>query len=262
MERKVIATVAIGDKGQEWADISHPWMRRYAEACGADFFSLSGSGLNDLWPGFSKLLLGRLLEDYDRLIYVDSDILISPNAPNLFDVVPSESVGATRIDQLSPHEAPVLANGWVKNDIELSQTMFGSVGWSDTYYNSGALVFSKAHKEIFDRALKSAQSWHEVSTDRSQETFRVFADQSLFNYWTQALQFDVYDIGHAFNHTPAFNLRNHRYASHFSHYVRMRPHRRGNRSRQMRNDSWLMRHPKLHKFLIQYPKIARITDKI
>lgn len=262
MERKIITTVAIGEKGQEWADISHPWMRRYAESCGADFFSLSGSGLKDLWPGFSKLLLGRLLDDYDRLIYVDSDILISPNAPNLFDLVPPESVGATRIDQLSPHEAPAVANGWVKNDIELSQIMFGPAGWSDTYYNSGALVFSKAHKKIFDQALNCAQAWHEVPTDRSQETFRVFADQSLFNYWTQALQFDVCDIGHAFNHTPAFNLRNHRYGSHFYHYVRLRPHRRGDRSRQMRTDSWLMNHPMLHGFLTRHPKLARIMDKI
>lgn len=262
MERRIITTVAIGKKGQEWADISHPWMRRYAESCGADFFSLSGSGLKDLWPGFSKLLLGRLLNDYDRLIYVDSDILISPNAPNLFDLVPTECVGATRIDYLSPHEAPAVANGWVRNDIELSQAMFGSANWSECYYNSGALVFSKAHKNVFERALESAGSWYEVPTDRSEKTFRVFSDQTLFNYWTQALQHEVHDIGHLFNHTPAFNLRNHRYKSHFYHYVRLRPHRRGDRSRQMQMDSWIMSHPKIHSFLTFHTNIARILDKI
>lgn len=262
MTRKIITTVAIGEKGQKWADITHPWIRRYAESCGADFFSLSGSSLHNLWPGFSKLLLGRLLEDYDRLIYVDSDILISPNAPNLFDLVPIDNVGATRIDHLTPHEAPAVANGWIKNDIKLTQLMFGQAGWSDTYYNSGTLVFSKAHREIFERALNCAKEWHTVPTDTSLETFRVFADQSLFNYWTQALQFNVFDIGHAFNHTPAFNLRNHRYESHFYHYVRLRPHRRGDRVRQLRIDSWILNHPMLHSFLAEHPKFARIIDKI
>src|SRR5688500_3412148 len=75
---RVVATVATGKAGQQMADVVHPLMRQYAERCGADFFVLSGSGLKEMWPGFSKLMLGRLLHIYDRLLYVDSDILISP----------------------------------------------------------------------------------------------------------------------------------------------------------------------------------------
>ena len=55
MEKRIIVTVAVGENGQQWADYSHPLMRRYAERCGADFFALSGNNLQDMWPGFSKL---------------------------------------------------------------------------------------------------------------------------------------------------------------------------------------------------------------
>lgn len=261
MEKRVIATVAMGDAGQAWADISHAGTRRYAEACGADFFVLSGAGLKSLWPGFSKLLLGELLNNYDRMLYVDTDILISPDAPNIFELVPADKVGATVVDTLEPEYAPAVANGWFQNDIRLTQQMFGEAQWQEGYFNSGSLLFSKQHKCVFDQALEVAQQWFDVTTDRNQEQFRVFSDQSLFNYFVQANGFEVYDFKKDFNHTPAFNHQSHRYQSHFYHYVRLRPHRRGNRLRQMRNDAWIMRRPWLHRLLRDNIWMAKAVDR-
>ena len=252
---RVVATVVTGKAGQEMADVVHPRMRQYAERCGADFFVLSGSGLKEMWPGFSKLLLGRLLHIYDRMLYVDSDILISPSAPNVFDIVPRECIGATRIDELTPAEAPAIANGWTKNDIELTQRLFGDIGWKDCYFNSGAMVMSSEHRAVFDRSFECAEEW-------SSRKDRIFADQSLFNYWVQKFGIPVHDLGNKFNHTPAFNQRNHRYQSHFYHYVRLRPHRRGHRLRQMRMDSWIMAHPGLHGFLSRHPRLAGLVDRV
>ena len=252
-ERRVIATIATGEQGHAMAAVSHPWMRRYAESTGADFFVLVGSSLSSLWPGFSKLALGNLLQTYDRLLYVDSDVLIAPGAPNLFELVPAGKVGATRIDQLKAEEAPAIANGWVARDISLVQQMFGSIGWQTEYFNSGVMVFSSAHRILFETALRLAEDW-------SASKERTFADQTLFNYTVKKEGIDLVDLGMRFNHTPAFNMRGHRYSSDFYHYVRLRRHRRGSRTRQMKVDSWVMRHPGLHGLLKRRPLFARFMD--
>ncbi|TCS40292.1 glycosyltransferase [Reinekea marinisedimentorum] len=262
MEKRIIVTVAVGENGQKWADYSHPLMRRYAEQCGADFFVLSGHNLKDMWPGFSKLLLGSQLKVYDRMLYLDSDILVSPTAPNLFDFVPPDSLGATVIDSLPPEVAPAVKNGWISNDIKKSQKEFGDIQWSSEYFNSGAMLFCKEHLGIFESALSVAKHWFDISTDRSLSEFRVFADQTLFNYFAKARNAKVFDIGYKYNHTPAFNAFGHRYHSNFYHYVRLRPHRRGDRLRQMKIDSWILKNRKLHDFLVNNMSITRVVDKL
>ena len=196
------------------------------------------------------------------MLYLDSDILVSPSSPNLFEIVPSDCLGATVIDHLPPEVAPAVANGWITNDIHQTQKQFGDVNWKKEYFNSGSMLFSKEHISIFESALKVAKQWHEFPTERTITEFRVFADQSVFNYFAKATGAKIYDIGYSYNHTPAFNTFNHRYLSHFYHYARLRPHRRGNRIRQMNLDFWVLNHPKLHKFLTNNIWFTKIFDKL
>jgi hypothetical protein len=68
-------------------------MQRYAEKCGAAFHVITEHYRDDLRPDLSKFYLLRYLQQYERVLYLDADILIRPSAVNLFDDVAPHQVG-------------------------------------------------------------------------------------------------------------------------------------------------------------------------
>ena len=74
-------------------------MKKYAERIGADFIHINRRKINynktkNVNPVlFEKYQLYDILQNYDRALYIDSDVLITPNAPNIFDEVPFDVIG-------------------------------------------------------------------------------------------------------------------------------------------------------------------------
>ena len=59
------------------AEVSHPTLKAYAERIGAEFVVLSDEdAARHSTPHWAKLKLGDLLNRYDRIIYLDTDILV------------------------------------------------------------------------------------------------------------------------------------------------------------------------------------------
>ncbi len=91
--KKAIFTIMIGN------DPSYPLVyqsfEKYAKRVGADLirvteFSkhntiLSQGHLQRHAAWFEKTQMGNLLKKYDRVLYLDADIIISPNAPDIFE---------------------------------------------------------------------------------------------------------------------------------------------------------------------------------
>src|ERR1700754_4158307 len=72
---RALVTIACGSLFQRMAEISHPLLAAYAQKIGADFIvwdDFSGHTI----PHYQKLELKHVLENYDRVLYVDTDILI------------------------------------------------------------------------------------------------------------------------------------------------------------------------------------------
>lgn len=234
-------------------------MREYAHSLGADFLAVvdndiaSAENEDTREIPFGKLSISDLFGVYDRILYLDGDILVRPGAPDVFTVVPKDQIGATRVDHLPLEFAPAIRDGGVKQDIDLSQKIFGELGWEEEYFNSGVLVLSAPHREMLEHCRKHSGEW--VS-----EKSRAFNDQTLINYWTYRLQIPVYDLGRKYNHTPAFNWQDHRYNSYFIHYAGFRGHRRGNRYRQMLTDRWIYQHPNVRRLLANQQKLAHCLD--
>lgn len=99
-ERRLVCTLSYGPFGAAMAELSLPWLHAYARRCGADFRVLSHVGtppLDDRRAIHASLaaamlekmaFLQEMLRDYDRVLWIDLDILVRPDAPNLFDLVP------------------------------------------------------------------------------------------------------------------------------------------------------------------------------
>lgn len=143
--KKIAVVTRSDDVVKEWSDFTHPLFREYAERCNADFLVISGEPPfwdHDNQPHYRLLMIYNLLEKYDRILHLDTDMLINKNCPNIFDEVPEDMIGIIYEDVGNrAHDR--------RNKIQLIQQMWGDVGWTQNYTNAGTFVLSKQHKDIF-----------------------------------------------------------------------------------------------------------------
>ena len=205
-----LAIVTRADKNVEsLASISHPLFKKYAKKCGADFFVLSEDekeyfGLNN-YRYWRILQINNLFnKGYDRVLHLDTDIVITDNAPNIFDVVPEATIGAVFEDKGS-----LLADR--RLEIQKIQTELGDINWTKGYINEGVILLSKQHKAILDR----------VDGKLCNSTFA--SSQGHINYQIKNNNFNIINLGYKYNHMSLFsepwNENKNRFESYFIHYA-------------------------------------------
>lgn len=144
---KAIVTRA-DENVKDWIDCTHGPMKEYAKKCDADFFIFDHDPVE--MSHLNKYQFWRILEvknlfekGYDRILHLDTDVLVTPNAPNLFEVVDEDHIGVVFEDC-----------GTRKNErlkrIKQIQAEFGNCGWKSGYPNEGVMIFSKKHKNLFE----------------------------------------------------------------------------------------------------------------
>ena len=149
-----ILTIACGDLYQKMSLLTHPLMKAYAQKIGASFISIEQSSASSPhWEKFNGIF--SLLNRYERLIYCDTDIIIRDDCPNLFDIVPPEQIGLF-------NELP-----FTKERRELSlidackEYGFTLKDWDGKYYNTGVMVVSRQHKQLFKKPDKEIFNFYE-----------------------------------------------------------------------------------------------------
>lgn len=145
-----VVTVASGKEGRDLLELSRPWMEKYAARERADFVVLDWEGYPG-WGQSSKFQLFRVLDFYERVVFLDADILGNPeHAPSLFDLVPPGKFGI--YDDLPG----LLLNGAQKKFLKEYHDVCDSQQLSriQTFYgNTGVMVFDRSHKEILKNPL-------------------------------------------------------------------------------------------------------------
>lgn len=180
--KTAICTITVGDFYQRLARDSHPMMYDYAEKIGADFYAKDV--VTESVVGYAKLKLVRdLLAEYDRVAFVDTDILIRHDAPSLFDLVPDDAVGAFDEGFIYPdrRETKLL----YCQQISATQTP-ELVEWTrdGRYYNTGVMVVSKRHARLFAEAADQIDN---------------FGEQTLLNYRFRRAGVEMFHLPHRFN---------------------------------------------------------------
>lgn len=108
--KKAIVTLNIGEKlGERFKSLFLPAWELYGERYGITIVNITRT-LDDSYraasrsPAWQKLLVHRAEEvsSFERIAWVDSDIMIRPDAPDIFSVVPHDKVGAVD-DYASPN---------------------------------------------------------------------------------------------------------------------------------------------------------------
>ena len=74
-------------------DITRDSIKSYAERCGADYIELTGDQ-HPNWTMANKYRLHNVSSTYEKTLYLDCDVLVNPNSPNLFKATPDDKISA------------------------------------------------------------------------------------------------------------------------------------------------------------------------
>ena len=181
--KKAIVTRA--KDGYDLAQITHPILMDYAKRCQADFIVINEEKMNLGHFSYEIFQLYQIFDTYERVIVIDSDTIIAPDCPNLFDVVPYDCIGTIYEDKFSRKKDR-------KNRIRLVQEKFGDIGWREGYINSGVLVCSKIHKELF-------------SYPKEEVWLGTGFDDVFLGYRIKKYKLKVFELPYTFNHMSLFS---------------------------------------------------------
>ncbi len=140
---------------------------------------------------FEKNQIYHFFNQYDRIIRLDSDILITPNCPNLFEVVPENMIGAVFEDVGS-------RKNHRKSQIQLVKNELGSVDWDENYFNSGMIVVSKMHKDLF---LLTSDDLKQISNSNLGD----MKEQTFLNWRIHKHGINLFPLDYHYNHMSMFS---------------------------------------------------------
>lgn len=190
-----VVTIAIGDKYKKIAEISHPTIKAYAEKCGADFIcweDLNGHSI----PHYRKLDIGDLLNSYDRILYLDTDVIVRDDAPDLFAELPMGQFAAFNEFNFTNHAVGAMSAYYPSKD------------WIDSqkYFNTGVFMCDKSHKDIFAKPEKEIPN---------------FFEQTHLNYMIHITGAVTFELRHRLNRMSCMDLitGEQRHDSFFLHYA-------------------------------------------
>ncbi|MHA1695428.1 MAG: glycosyltransferase family 9 protein, partial [Candidatus Helarchaeota archaeon] len=154
--KKLVLTIAIGENYQKIAQLTHSSIKKYAKKIGADFKCIDKQEISQTTPHWEKFQIFHLLNTYDRILYVDTDIIIRDDCPNLFELVPENKLGAFNEAPFIDRSKELLIDICRQYNVKLP-------GWNGHYFNTGVLVISKQHKYLFKKPEKEIFSFYEQS---------------------------------------------------------------------------------------------------
>jgi len=161
--RRAVVTLAIGRGGRELLDLSGPFMERYAARIGVEFIAITERRIRHRlqWRKgrvnlhLEKFQLGDLLDRFERILYLDADILVSPAAPDFFDMAAPGELGVVTDagEEIAWKRAEEMAAIAAKRGALKDP--------APPYFNAGVLLLSRAHRELlrFDSAKLVPGRW-------------------------------------------------------------------------------------------------------
>lgn len=245
--RGALVTLTIGEKYERLARLTHPYFSHYAARHNLSFVVITQPFIGGA-PHFQKLACYDILGDHERLIFVDTDVLIAPDAPNLLDIVPPDQFGAYEVSRhTSFHDDAIL----------LVQDRLRDIDWRQDYFNSGVMVASRAHKPVFDPSDSDLAAWNNVCSTLPEK--KTFSDQTFLNFKVQEKGIPFFDIGYKFNHSLGPGNSSERFGSHFIH---CKGHRHGAKEAEIARAAYVLSRPRLRAAFARYTFLARAYDRM
>lgn len=175
------AIVTCASSMPEWFDrIVLPRMKDYAARCHAELHVVTPT----MWRGVISRgeMIAPVVREHDRTLVLDADIVISREAPNIFDAFPAGRIYAIR-DSLPSDEHCLNRIA----DVVALQAIWGSCEgrWTDGYYNAGVVLCDRRHDLIWS-------GWRDCLP-------QMWPDQANLNYQAHKFYGRIEPISAAWN---------------------------------------------------------------
>jgi alpha-N-acetylglucosamine transferase len=162
-------------------------------------------------PALNKLdIYSLLLRNYDKVLYIDSDIIVEKNTPNFFDTHLDDSLYIL-------NEKPL----WTKydtwrldfiNNAQKNITDYFNYIWKNNYYcNTGVILFNKNHLKFFES--------FNILLWKNHEVLRSCIEQTYFNYLFDSMDINISFLDLKWNHLIINNINWDSQYSYFKHYT-------------------------------------------
>lgn len=92
MQKRAVMVVAIGAKAEAELVISRPLMQAYAERYAADYLEFTELPPMNHLCGY-KYVLAQVAKSYEQTLLLDADVIVMPDAPDIFREVPVRKWG-------------------------------------------------------------------------------------------------------------------------------------------------------------------------
>ena len=200
--KKLVLTIAVGKNYEIMSNYTHPSIKNYTQRIGADFVSITESDLTSPhWEKFNNIT--KYLDEYERILYIDTDILVREDAPDIFDVVSEDSLGLFNELPYTPQRNQSLYEACKEHDIILKN-------WDGKYYNTGVMVVPRNFKELFKKPEKESCNFYEQG----------YFNAALAKY-LETHNDKVFELPYKFNRMACMDrvTGEPRFASYFMHYA-------------------------------------------
>jgi len=140
------AMVVRCDPDLEYYKITSLLLKAFAKKWHCAYIEITGSCdlmTIDNKPHWKILQAKELLNQFDRLLLIDADIIITPHCLNPFEIIPETMIGTIYEDVGSRMQ-------YRRQIIKDIQKDFGEINWTQGYLNCGFFLLSKIHKVIFE----------------------------------------------------------------------------------------------------------------
>lgn len=174
--RTAVITICSGEEYKKIANLTHPLMQKYSDKIGAEFVVLSEKNKNTT-PHWLKFYLYRELLNYDKIIYLDTDIIVKDSCPSLFEIVPNEMLGIFNESSIAPERIAQFNKFMVDANLRLIQV--------NETYNTGVMVFDSSIINLFK--LPSNKIDH------------IHFEQPYLNYNIHKYNIPVFKLPYKFN---------------------------------------------------------------
>jgi len=167
-------------------------MRHAAQRWGAEFVEIRDPIVPWKDPLWEKLNLDRHLAMYERVVFVDRDVVISEKCPNLFDIVPPDTFGVVPSEQ----EGHCFLDNIRHGMDPICRLLSIEMEYTKEYYNSGVMIFNpQLHESVFE----FARAIHPLPSHRGWVTI----DQGVLSAALKYLQTPVCQLPPTFNRCGA-----------------------------------------------------------
>lgn len=197
MEKRLIA-VRSDDNVKDYAELTLPLIEDYAQKCEADFLQIQDC--KGLHPHYRIMQFYELFDEYDRILSMDSDVIIRSFCPNIFNEISFDTIATVLEDKGSRQEDR-------RQRLKLVQEKFGDVGLKEGYINTGFALFSKDHKDLFKER------------DENNLWMSYGYDDVYLRYMIEKLNLKIQELPYQFNHMSMFSEEWNGFQSRFNSFV-------------------------------------------